>query len=293
MDDLPHSLSKQADFNGDEVATRGPLDAKEAAYMQGEHEPALSSVLISNSKYLNNPYYRDAYVQHALRRHGHDLPHTYAIPMMVRAVNEVTDYPGAIQLIADEKARNREFAEWLDARRFYTYRAEDLVGYAEGTLGAEIRSFLAKGYDMEFMYKGDVTSDFDYIVKRRTALHDLEHIVTGYGPNNAGEQALSIANVAAAAKYFTPELAQFVNMFNVWVTSSSYNRNALHYPATMPVMLEAMQKGIEFGRALKKPLFMVNWEDYLDWPLEAIATELGFTRGPGDGWAWTSDASAG
>lgn len=146
---------------------------------------------------------------------------------------------------------------------------------------------------MEFMHKGDVTSDFDYIVKRRTALHDLEHIITGYGPNNAGEQALSIANVATAANYFTPDLAQFINTFNVFVTSSSYHRNSLHYPATMPVMLEAMQKGIELGRALKQPLFMYNWEDYLDWTLEAIAEELGFTRGPGDDWEWTSDASAG
>jgi ubiquinone biosynthesis protein COQ4 len=293
MDDSPHSLTTQSNFSGEEVATRGPLDAKEAAYMQGEREPVQSSVLISNSKYLNNPYYRDAYVQHALRRHGHDLPHTYGIPMMVRAVNEMTDYPAAIQMIAEEKTKNREFADWLDARRVHTYRAEDLAGYAEGTLGARIRAFLAEGYDMEFMHKADVTSDFDYMVKRRVAVHDLEHIVSGFGPNNAGEQALSMANVATAAHYFSPDLAQFVNAFNVWVTSTSYNRNSLHYPATMPVMLEAMQRGIEFGRALKKPLFMVNWEDYLDWTLEAIAGELGVTRGPGDAWAWTSDASAG
>ena len=293
MDDLAHALTAQTDFNGEEVATRGPLDAKEAAYMQGDQEPALSSVLISNSKYLNNPYYRDAFAQHALRRHGHDLPHTYAIPMMIRAVNEVTDYPAAIAMIAEEKTRNREFADWLDARRFHTYRAEDLTGYAAGTLGAEIRAFLAEGYDMEFMHKGDVTSDFDYMVKRRTALHDLEHIVTGYGPNIAGETALSIANVAAAANYFSPDLAQFVNAFNVFVTSSTYKRNSLHYPATMPVTLEAMQRGIELGRALKKPLFMYNWEDYLDWTLEAIASELGFTRGPGEAWAWTREACAG
>jgi hypothetical protein len=68
------------------------LDANETRYMQGARAPATSSVLISNSKYLNNPGYRDAFVQSALRRHGHDLPPTYLVPQMIKAIEEVTDY---------------------------------------------------------------------------------------------------------------------------------------------------------------------------------------------------------
>jgi len=274
--------------------TRPAINDDEARYMQGDAEPVTSSILISNSKYLNNPYYRDAYAQHALRRHGHDLPPTYTIPTMVRAIAEVTDYPEAMQLIAAEKAKNPEFAKWVDARRFTSYRAEEMGHHAPGTLGATICAFMAKGYEIEFMKKGQQpANDFEYILKRRTALHDLEHMVTGYGPNSAGEMALSMANVTSMSRYFSPDLAQFMNAHNVWVSSSSYKRISLHYPAALPITLEAMQRGIELGRALKKPLLMYDWEDYLDWQLEDIAAEIGFVRGPGDEWEWTIAAATG
>ena len=38
------------------------------------------------------------------------------------------------------------------------------------------------------------------------------------------------------------------------------------------------------GRAIKKPLLMVDWEDYLDWQIADIAVDLGFEQGPGDAW---------
>ena len=273
---------------------RKVIEADEARYMQGDVEPVTSSVLVSNSKYLNNPYYRDAYAQHALRRHGHDLPPTYTIPTMVRAINEVTDYPAVMALIAEEKVKNPEFAAWIEARRFTSYNADEMGRYAEGTLGATIRAFMAKGYEIEFMHKGQQpANDFEYMLKRRTALHDIEHMATGYGPNSAGEMALAMANVTATAHYFSPNLAQFLSAHTVWVSSSSYKRVSLHYPAVLPTILEAMQKGIELGRALDRPLFLYPWEDWLDWQLEDIAAHLGIMRGPGDDWAWTIAAATG
>jgi ubiquinone biosynthesis protein Coq4 len=270
------------------------VEAEEDRYMQGDVEPVTSSVLISNSKYLNNPYYRDAYAQHALRRHGHDLPPTYTIPMMVKAINEVTDFPAAIRLVEEEKAKKPEFAAWLAAGRHSSYRIEEMGHYAEGTLGAAIRTFMQKGYEIEFMHKGEKpASEFEYMVKRRTALHDIEHMVTGYGPNSAGEMALAMANVTSTANYFSPDLAQFVSQHTVWVSSASYKRISLHYPAVLPTILEAMQKGIELGRALDKPLFLYPWEDWLDWQLDDIAAHLGFVRGPGDDWHWTIAAATG
>ena len=61
----------------------------------------------------------------------------------------------------------------------------------------------------------------------------------------------------------------------------------------LPTYLDAMQQGIALGMALKKPLLMIQWEDYLDWQLDDIATHLGFARGPGDSWAWTTEAASG
>jgi ubiquinone biosynthesis protein COQ4 len=61
----------------------------------------------------------------------------------------------------------------------------------------------------------------------------------------------------------------------------------------LPTYLDAMQQGINVGLALKKPLFLNHWENYLDWQLDDIARHLGFTRGPGAAWDWTTEATNG
>jgi len=277
-----------------DLRPRMGLDKTQQVYMQGDKLPQTSSVLISNSKYLNNPFYREAYVTQALRRHGHDLPPTYMVPLMVRAFEETTDFRRMAQLLAEEKVKNPAFGAWLDERRHSAYRRDDMAKYAPGTLGHEIWAFLGTGFDMEFAGKAKAEmSDLEYLIFRRGSLHDIEHMVTGFGPNAAGENALSMTNVAADANYFTPELAQMFSQANVWITSTGYNRAALHYHHVLPTYLNAMQQGIAAGLALSQPLFLNQWEDYLDWSFEDIAAHLGFTRGPGAAWDWTTDATNG
>ena len=178
--------------------------------MQGAQDPTTSSVLISNSKYLNNPYYRDVFAQFALRRHGRDLPETYLIPQMVRAIAEVKDMAEFVRLVEEEKAKKPAFAAWINERRFTVHGPDHLHQYAEGTLGAAIRAFLEdSGMEMQFMMKDEeAESDIEYMVKRRVNNHDIEHIVTGFGPYQLGESALAIMNITACANYFTPALAQ-------------------------------------------------------------------------------------
>ena len=98
---------------------------------------------------------------------------------------------------------------------------------------------------------------------------------------------------AEFARYFTPALAQYLSHANCWVSAGGYMRTSLHYHQVLPTYLEAMQLGIAAGRALKRPLFLESWEDYLDWPLEDIAPHFGFVRGPVDAWAWTNEATSG
>ena len=289
------AASAKMDMSAEKPAGDGRLlDADESRYMQGAVEPATSSVLISNSKYLNNPYYRDAFSQFALRRHGHDLPNTYVIPMMTKALNEVTDYAEFARLVAEERAKNPAFAAWLDRRQLSDFRPDALRSYAEGTLGATIRSFVEdSGYDIEFLKPRPVQSDFDYILRRRSPLHDIEHMVTGFGTNSAGEQALAICNTVSGAAYFTPALAQMLGHATLFVSAAGYMRTALHYPALLPAYTEAMRQGIVMGQALTRPLFMEPWEEYLDWTVEEIAAHLGIERGPDHAWDWTSEAGSG
>lgn len=271
------------------------MNEQERRYMQGDAQPVTSSVLISNSKYLNSPLYRDGWAQSSLRRIGHDLSRTYHVPLMSKAIADVVDYPAVSQLLQAEKEKNPEFAAWLDERRLTSYNPAELQDYAAGTLGAAIHDFLNQpGFDMEFTFKEvKPSNDLEYLTKRYGNNHDIEHLVTGFGPNPAGEEALALCSVMVVSRFFTPELAQFITQYQVFVSACGYKRNALHYPAVMPTFLEAMELGIAAGRTMRKPLFMVQWEDYLDWQLEDIAADLGFTRGPGEAWDWTTEGATG
>lgn len=295
--DLTETMDTATSYEGGgEPATKFGLQGDEVRYMQGDAEPAAPSIINTNSKYLNNPYYRDAYVQIALRRNGPDLPSTYIIPMAGRAIGEVTDYAEFARLIEEEKVKNPEFAEWLRARRYTAFKASELVGHASGTLGHAIYEFLTtSGYEMDKMQMADVdvTNDIDYISKRRANLHDLEHLATGFGPNTCGEIALVWTAISSLAQYFSPQLAHHMSAGLVFLSTATLQQTSLHYPAVFPMVMEAVRAGIEMGKTLKRPLLMESWEDMLDWQIDDIAVHLGITRGPGAAWDWTTEATTG
>ena len=276
------------------IAKSGTSSA-ESRYLQGDVAPVTSSVLISNSKYLNNPYYRDAWCQHALRRHGHDLPPTYGIPMLARALGEVTDYAEYMRLLEVEKKKNPEFADWLAARRYTSWERGALTGCVPGTLGHALWEFLGiEGVQAELQMKGvEVTNDIDYYAKRRGSTHDLEHILSGFGPNAAGEQALAFVTVGSTSTYFSPELVPYISGGLSFIAAAGVQRVSLHYSKALPQYLESSQLGIQMGLALKKPFVMQPWEDFLDWQLDDIAAHLGIVRGPGKAWDWTTAATTG
>jgi ubiquinone biosynthesis protein Coq4 len=282
---------RQADGGTAETLSRNGFSERETQYMKGPIEPVTSSVLISNSKYLNSPLYREAWTQMSLRRFGPDLPPTYDVPAMSRGLKDVTDFTEFYRLIEIEKLKNPGFAAWLAARRYTSYGSIDLSGHAEGTLGAAIRAFLAKpGFEMEFMNKDvEPTNDIEYLLKRIGSTHDIDHMVSGFGPNLAGEQALSIMNSVCTFRFLSPELARLVAHANCFVTAASLQRASLHYPAGMELLYEATRRGIAAGQSIRTALFMVTWEDYLDWQLDDIAADLRFERGPGDAWASSND----
>ena len=268
------------------VVKRGGMTPAEIAYMRQGIEPVAGSIPMSTSPFLNSPLFVHAYSQLSLRRLGDDVPTTYDIPDMSRGIDDVTDYADWAKQVAIEKAENPVFAEWLDRRQMARFNPHEMGHYADGTLGATIRDFMLKsGYDIEFMNKGTVpANDLQYLMKRSSECHDIQHMVTGFGPNIAGEHALIMMNVTGNACFFRPELAAYISRSPYFLASANLMRSGLHYSAGMPRLLEATELGIAAGRGLKKPLHIVNWEDYLDWQLDDIAADLGFTRGPGDLW---------
>lgn len=266
-------------------------------YLMGDVPPAAPSIINTSSKYLNNPYYRDVYAQLSLRRRGTDIAGTYCIPMAQKAVAEVTDFEEYAQLVEVEKAKNPEFAAWLEARAFTVFTKEGMAGYEEGTLGHAIWDFLVKtGYQSDKLSptpRTDDMTDIDYIVLREGSIHDLEHLVTGFGTNSCGESAVVWQDVTSFTNYFSPELAHYIYTPLTFLLTAGLQAQSLHYPKVFPATLEALRQGISMGQALKRPLLLEPWEDMFDWQISDIREHLGINPGPGAEWDWTSEASIG
>ncbi|TZG24126.1 Coq4 family protein [Sphingomonas montanisoli] len=271
----------------------GGMTADQAAYMRMGMEPVAGSVPMSTSKYLNSPLYVHAFTTMSLRRMGHDLPTTYDIPNMSRALADVADLQEGTRLIAEEREKNPEFAAWLDARKPVTLSLDRVKDCAPGTLGAALREFLGKGYKADFVHNYEPKSDLDYLMKRIGHTHDLQHLLTGFGPNHGGEHALAYMNIASTYKHFTPEFASFLTMANKFVSVALLTRVGLHYPQAMNIILEATRWGIEAGQNLKTLLFMVDYDSYYDWQIDDIVKDLGITFGPDAGWDYTEELCKG
>ncbi len=271
------------------------ISKEEGRYLKGEAAPATSSVLISSSRYLNNPRFRDAFAQMGLKRDGHDLPPAYLVPEVNRAMAEEMDMEVIMAQIEADKARLPEFAAWLDERYLSDWNNADLGRCAEGTLGAMVRKFLNEsGMDIDFMFKGEPANDYDFINKRRVQNHDIEHMITGLDPTPVGESALMVANTVACFNYFSPELAGSLSFNPMFLVSTTLMRTSCHYPAVVPAMLEGFARGYELGNKQKKPLFMQRWEDWIDVPVEEVRRHFAFEDGPAPGhWEWTHAASRG
>lgn len=271
------------------------MNEEDAAYLKGENVPLASSILTSTSRFLNNPRMRDVYAQMGLKRDGHDLPPAYLIPELDRAIAEEIDQSHLEELLATEKARLPEFANWLDARFVSNWQDLDLSHCADGTVGAVIREFLSQTpFDVDFMFRDAPASDLGYLQKRRVQNHDIEHLITGFDPSQVGEIALIVANAVAIHAYFQPELAGALTFQPMTLVSTSIMRMACHYPDVVPAMLEGIARGQAMGARQERPLFMIRWEDWLDAPLEDARRSLHLDGEPDDGhWAWVDDASRG
>lgn len=271
------------------------MNEEDAAYLKGETAPLASSILTSTSRFLNNPRMRDVYAQMGLKRDGHDLPPAYLIPELDRAIAEEFDQSHLEALLAAEKARLPEFADWLDARFVSNWDDMDLFDCPKGTVGAKICGFLHQTpFDVDFMFRDIPASDLGYLQKRRVQNHDIEHLITGFDPSQVGEIALIVANTVAIHAYFEPELAGALTFQPMTLVSTSVMRMNCHYPNVVPAMLEGIALGQAVGARQPRPLFMIRWEDWLDTPLEDARRSLCLEGGPRDGhWAWVDDASRG
>ena len=250
-----------------------------------------SSVMVSSSPYLNNAELRHLVAQEMLRRNGPDLPNTAFIPQVVQILHDLEDMPTNIRLFEEEKQRLPEFRNWLERRQLSDFSLDDVKDCAPGTLGAAIHDFmLNSGYTLDLFFQEiKAVNDFTYYLRQTSLTHDIEHIVTGFGPNHGGETALLTANMHSKAVYFRPELAHFFNRVATYLRAKTLMKDGLFYPGAAVVHYEAEYLGAQQGRNWKYPLMLVCWRDYVDVSIADIRKEFNITpEVPADKWAGTN-----
>jgi len=253
-----------------------------------------SSTLISSSLYLNHGELRTLIAQEMLRRNGPDLPNTAFIPNVVKILMELENWPRIFQLFEEEKTRLPLFRQWLESRKLSLFEVDELKGARPGTLRAVIHDFVVNsGYNMDHFYQGmEIRTDFDFYMKERTHTHDIEHMITGFETDHAGEVALLAANARALYQYFVPELAAFFNRVGAYLKAKTVMKSGLFYPEAFKIELDAEDVGAAQGRAWKHPLFLIPYRDHLDWQVKDLREEFGITNPPTPGqWSWTTAVS--
>jgi ubiquinone biosynthesis protein Coq4 len=268
------------------------------AYMEGPSRSLdqFGSVIMTSSKWLNSPRFRDVYAQEGLRKTGRDVPPTYMVHQAAMAIAELQPEEEMRVLFDNEVKVNPVFAAWVERRSLCDFTVPELEGYKSGTLGGAIHDYLAgSGFDLNHSKRGLVPSDgYTYMLKQRVVGHDVEHIVSGFGPNPVGEYALIACNLKCYYDFFTPEFASELTRMSGFLFSTGAMKMSLHYPAVMGEFLIATKWGIEMAEGMKAPLMVTDWRSYLDWPMDAVREDLGIRNSPPPGhWEWTHEARRG
>jgi ubiquinone biosynthesis protein Coq4 len=273
-------------------------EEQDRAYMEGPARALeqFGSVLMTSSRFLNSARMRDVYAQEGLRKDGRDVPATYMVHQAARAIGELTDDDEIERLIAVERGKNPEFAAWLDKRSLCDFTLDDLKDYAPDTLGGIVYNYLyTNGFDLNHSKRGLVpTTDYTFLAKQKVVSHDIEHIVSGLGPNLIGEHALIACNLKCNYDYFSPELACELTRMSGFLMSTGVMKINLHSPSLMSEYLKAVTIGVNMANGMKRPLLINDWRAYLDWTLPQIREELNIigAQPPGT-WEWTNEASRG
>ncbi|HZG33376.1 MAG TPA: Coq4 family protein [Sphingopyxis sp.] len=145
----------------------------------------------------------------------------------------------------------------------------DLERHSPDSLAHDLLSMLnANGYDIEVIDADTVVLPGDYPAQNRTnrrilQLHDVWHLVGGYGFTPAGEVAISGF-----------QMAQFGQNYSTRFLATVATKAAVDMPALMDMLLTVTFDGWRHGRATKQ-LMAVPWHQRIADPIERVRADLG------------------
>ncbi|MGH6782318.1 MAG: hypothetical protein ACREB5_09450 [Sphingomonadaceae bacterium] len=219
-----------------------------------------SSVLVSSSKYLNDPRLREWIANISLKRNGPDMPAQAEMYPLIGLLDELQDKDRIEELFTAERAKNPALDAWFNEWFLSDFDADYFKQFAEGTLGhAFYTDVIAKDFDIVIYEKPKPKTQFEYFLYRAGQNHDLEHILTGGDFNYMGELVPAWFRITNHFKHFSPELATELSLSYLFVTMRYSIRTLLHYPTVWPTCQNAIERGMKCGHA-SGPLFMAKYE---------------------------------
>ena len=161
------------------------------------------------------------------------------------------------------------------------YHQEELLTLPKGTLGrafAEVCKVM--DYDINFYpspeYFNNLETAADYVNYRVLATHDIQHIVTGFALNGAGETGVISVSVQ---QFAFPGYAfiDITSLLGSWLMADKPYRDIedeQEKTRTARYKLQCILKGMAMGEEAKL-LFPINWHSLMHKDLDDVRRELG------------------
>ena len=220
-----------------------------------------SSVLVSSSKFLNNPLMRDWVATYLLRRNGRDRSVSSDNIPLNKALAEVLDSDEIDALFEEERKLNPQLNEWLDRKFISKYSIDDFKQYAPDTVGGLYYRYLVdNNFRVDIHAAYEPAGHYDYFRRRSTQIHDFEHIITGGSFDEIGELVPYFMRLYNVSKWLSPELAGQLGVKSIFGALRMVTRSLLHYPHTWLAVMNAMQRGMKVGE-LSGPIFLASYEE--------------------------------
>lgn len=220
-----------------------------------------SSVLVSSSRYLNDPRVRDWVSTHLLRKNGPDIPTPSDSAQLIMMLRDLQDIDHINALITAERAKNAELDAWFEAGFVSTFGPDDLKQYAPDTVGGIFYAeLMSKGMSVNIVPPYEPDSDYEYFQLRAGQVHDFEHIIGGGGFDFIGELVPYYMRLTNLFVHMSPELASELSVFSILASTRVLTRAVLHYPQTWLLTHDATLRGSEVGRK-SAPLYLMKYEN--------------------------------
>lgn len=235
-----------------------------------------SSVLVSSSKYLNDPRLRDWIARICLRKNGPDYPPSAEMHELIGLLRELRDEPRIEELFTEERRMNPTLDRWFREGFVSTFTLEDLARYPEGTVARIFYDRMAAGgFELEIYPFDAPRSQLDYFLLRAGQCHDFEHIITGGGFDFMGELVpfwFRLTNVFKHLK--NQELAGELSVMSIFGSLRYTVRTLLFYPEIWLTCVDAIRRGQRVGLE-SDAIFLAKYEDVFALPLKEARAALG------------------